>query len=126
MEYIAIATYNDKKCVSILDGIDNGLNETKKWKRKQLKIEVNVFGDDIYIDIKNILCKLKKIILRLESLNINDFMFIWSINKKTKNKCNDIDILKELKDISSNIKTEYGNNMEWTAIINNVWIVLII
>ncbi len=59
--------------MSVLDGIENGLCDTKTCKKKRIKIRTR---KRTQIDLKNIMIHINKIIKCLEISKINDFIFV--------------------------------------------------
>eukprot|EP01084_Bolivina_argentea_P299978 517145_1 len=86
LQYFSIHVNNQNYLLSVLNGIENGLCETKTYNRNQIKIVIGT-TKNAQIDFKNIIVNINKIIKCLEISKINDFMFICDmeyIDKKCK------------------------------------------
>ena len=114
MQHIGFRYYehlNHELIEYVLDGIYEGLFETKEWKRKQFKIYIHTKDKDAE-GAKQLILKIKKVIDLLDGSKIEDWMFLWDIEGfKHKNFDKQL-ILKELRDIFINqhkiVVDEYG------------------
>ncbi len=98
LEYIRLFVYfsvGTEWIVSMLNGIEKGLFETKQWKRNRMKIQTTVACDNNF-NPNDFIANIGKIIHLLDCSNIKDFMFTWKL-KSFKNKTDINKILQELK-----------------------------
>ena len=98
MEYIKVFDLQCNFVKSVLDGIENGLFQTKEWKRKKLKIRICTGCFVKYSEVQDFMLNINW----FESLDINHFMFIWEFS----GVCQDDEnmVLKDLKDMSCHIE----------------------
>merc|ERR1712113_883664 len=94
--------------IFILNGIEYSLFETKKMKRKQLKIRVDVSAK-VMFNPKDLIISATRIILMLESFRIDDFMFIFDLWLSDECILEEAAILEELQGISSNVTVSLEN-----------------
>ncbi len=108
MEHSEMDINNDDYLLSVLNGIENVLNEIKSIERKQIKITKKGFKNWF----KNCDWNIGEIIKLLQS-KINDFMFICNmkyINENCKMKLDKDDLENYLKHSSLNIKLRMAKN----------------
>merc|ERR1712228_177038 len=120
LQYFEI-TANKANFVSIMDGIEIGLYQTKDVNREQLKIRVNVQSQSC-LELKDKMLNIQRIINMLHVSNeeqpplVQQFMFVLDLNR-VKNKDNQKKILQENLDVfSSNIQIKFHGFV--TAISN--------
>eukprot|EP01083_Nonionella_stella_P111462 326908_1 len=62
---------------SLLEGIECGLLKMKKQHKKELKIEIDIYGSQA--ESKDFVLSVGRLVNSLETSAINDFMFIWNL-----------------------------------------------
>merc|ERR1712154_458853 len=86
----------------MFNGIEQGLFETKKMKRKQMKIRVGLKSKNKEFDPMKLIINVTHIIHMLECFDVEDFMFILDLSRLSL-KLDDGKMLQELTEISSNV-----------------------